>query len=117
MDLNLKGKIALITGASRGIGRAVAEALGAEGCDLVLTSRTARDLETVKAAIETQNKVAVRTVAADLSDSVTVGRLARDFPAVDILINNAGAIPGGQLGGNRRHTLARGLGPQSIRHR
>ena len=97
MDLNLKGKIALITGASRGIGRAVAEALGAEGCDLVLTSRTARDLDAVKASIEKQNKVTVRTVAADLSDSVTVGRLTNDFPAIDILINNAGAIPGGQL--------------------
>ena len=97
MDLNLKGKVALITGASRGIGRAVAEALGAEGCDLVLTSRTARDLDAVKASIEKQNKVTVRTVAADLSDSVTVGRLTNDFPAIDILINNAGAIPGGQL--------------------
>ena len=107
MDLNLKGKIALITGASRGIGRAVAEALGAEGCDLVLTSRTARDLDAVKAAIEKQNKVTVRTVAADLSDSVTVSRLTKDFPAIDILINNAGAIPGGQLAEIDEHAGAR----------
>ena len=97
MDLNLKGKLALISGASRGIGRAVAEELGAEGCDLVLTSRTAADLDAVKAAVEKQNKVTVRTVAADLSDSATVSRLAKEFPAIDILINNAGAIPGGQL--------------------
>ena len=75
----------------------MAEELGAEGCDLVLTSRTAADLDAVKAAIEKQNKVTVRTVAADLSDSATVSRLAKDFPAIDILINNAGAIPGGQL--------------------
>ncbi len=97
MDLNLKGKLALITGASRGIGRAVAEALGAEGCDLVLTSRTAADLDAAKAAIEKQRKVSVHTIAADLSESSTVARLAKDFPAIDILINNAGAIPGGQL--------------------
>ena len=97
MDLNLKCKLALISGASRGIGRAVAEELAAEGCDLVLTSRTAADLDAVKAAVEKQNKVTVRTVAADLSDSNTVNRLAKEFPAIDILINNAGAIPGGQL--------------------
>ena len=97
MDLNLKGKVALISGASRGIGRAVAEELAAEGCDLVLTSRTAADLDAVKAAVEKQIKVTIHTVAADLSNSATVNRLARDFPAIDILINNAGAIPGGQL--------------------
>ena len=97
MDLNLKGKVALISGASRGIGRAVAEELAADGCDLVLTSRTAADLDAVKAAVEKQIKVTIHTVAADLSNSATVNRLARDFPAIDILINNAGAIPGGQL--------------------
>ncbi len=97
MDLNLKGKLVLITGASRGIGRAVAEALGAEGCNLVLTSRTAADLDAAKAAVEKQSQVSVRTVAADLADSTTVTRLAKDFPTIDILVNNAGAIPGGQL--------------------
>ena len=85
MDLNLKGKLALISGASRGIGRAVAEELGAEGCNLVLTSRTAADLDAVKDTVEKQNNVTVRTVAADLSDSATVRRLAQDFPAIDIL--------------------------------
>jgi NAD(P)-dependent dehydrogenase (short-subunit alcohol dehydrogenase family) len=97
MDLKLKGKRALITGASRGIGRAVADALGAEGCDLVLTSRTAADLDAAKAAIESRDGVSVRTVAADLSDSATVSLLAAEFPAIDILVNNAGAIPGGRL--------------------
>ena len=69
----------MITGGSRGIGRAVAEALGAEGCDLVLTSRTAADLDAVKAAIEKQSKVSVRTVAADLADSATVAGWRRTF--------------------------------------
>jgi NAD(P)-dependent dehydrogenase (short-subunit alcohol dehydrogenase family) len=97
MDLNLGGKLALITGGSRGIGRAVGEALAAEGCNLVLVSRSAVDLDTARRHLEREYKVAVRTDAADLADSANVTRLAAQFPAVDILVNNAGAIPGGTL--------------------
>jgi NAD(P)-dependent dehydrogenase (short-subunit alcohol dehydrogenase family) len=97
MDLQLGGKTALITGASKGIGRAAAERLALEGCDVILVSRTAADLATAKAAIASQSKVTIDTVAVDLSQSSSVDRLARDFPAIDILVNNAGAIPGGQL--------------------
>jgi 3-oxoacyl-[acyl-carrier protein] reductase len=97
MDLQLAGKTALITGASKGIGRAAAEALAAEGCNLVLVARTAGDLAQVKDAIAQTAKVSVATVPADLSDSANVDRLAKDFPHVDILVNNAGAIPGGKL--------------------
>jgi 3-oxoacyl-[acyl-carrier protein] reductase len=97
MDLNLGGKLALITGGSRGIGRAVGEALAAEGCNLVLVSRSAVDLDTARRHLEREYKVAVRTDAADLADSANVTRLAEQFPDVDILVNNAGAIPGGTL--------------------
>jgi 3-oxoacyl-[acyl-carrier protein] reductase len=97
MDLELAGKTALITGASKGIGRAAAERLAAEGANLVLVSRTATDLAAAKAAIAQQAKVQIDIVAADLSQSSAIERLAKDFPAVDILVNNAGAIPGGQL--------------------
>src|SRR5215469_11079213 len=97
MDLQLSGKTALITGASKGIGRAAAERLAQEGCDVILVSRTATDLAAAKAAIASQSKAKIDTVAADLSQSSSVDRLARDFHAVDILVNNAGAIPGGQL--------------------
>ena len=97
MDLQLSGKTALITGASKGIGRAAAERLAQEGCDVILVSRTATDLAAAKAAIASQSKAKIDTVAADLSQSSSVDRLARDFHAVDILANNAGAIPGGQL--------------------
>lgn len=97
MNLNFAGKTALITGASKGIGRAAAEALALEGCNVILVSRTAADLAAAKEAIAKQSNVRVDTVAADLSDSSNVDRLAREFPHIDILVNNAGAIPGGKL--------------------
>lgn len=97
MDLQLAGRTALITGASKGIGRAAADQFAHEGCNLILVARTAADLAAVKKAIAGKSKVQIETVAADLSQSNSVGRLAQDFPDVDILVNNAGAIPGGQL--------------------
>src|SRR5579864_4486429 len=94
MDLNLGGRKALITGASKGIGRATARLLAAEGCDLVLAARTAADLEKVRGDIRAQHNVAVTTVPVDLSHGEAARGLARDFPEIDILVNNAGAIPG-----------------------
>src|SRR5882762_7105640 len=97
MDLKLAGKTALITGGSKGIGRATAEIFAAEGCNVVIVSRSAETLAAAKSAIVQKSNVRVDTVAADLSDSANVDRLARDYPDIDILVNNAGAIPGGTL--------------------
>jgi 3-oxoacyl-[acyl-carrier protein] reductase len=97
MDLQLAGRSALVTGASKGIGRAAADQLAHEGCNLILVSRSAADLAAAKEAIAAKSKVQIDTAAADLSQSSSVDRLVRDFPHVDILVNNAGAIPGGQL--------------------
>jgi 3-oxoacyl-[acyl-carrier protein] reductase len=97
MELGLRGRKALVTGASKGIGRACAEALAEEGCDVVLVARTAADLETVRAKITGQHNVAVRYYPLDLSDSRSVDKLATECQDVDILINNAGAIPGGNI--------------------
>ncbi|HYM72877.1 MAG TPA: SDR family oxidoreductase [Stellaceae bacterium] len=97
MDLGLRGKKALVTGASKGIGRACAEVLAEEGCDVTLVSRTAADLEAARAAIAGKHNVAVRVFALDLSDSRNVDKLAAECPDIDILVNNAGAIPGGNL--------------------
>jgi NADPH:quinone reductase-like Zn-dependent oxidoreductase len=69
MELGLRGRKALVTGASRGIGRACAEVLAEEGCDVVLVSRTAADLEAVRAKITAQHNVAARYFPLDLSDS------------------------------------------------
>src|ERR1700686_1838497 len=97
MELGLRGRKALVTGASKGIGRACAEVLAEEGCDIVLVSRTAADLETVRARIAGEHNVAVRYYALDLSDSRNVDKLAAECPDTDILVNNAGAIPGGNI--------------------
>jgi NAD(P)-dependent dehydrogenase (short-subunit alcohol dehydrogenase family) len=97
MDLKLAGKTALITGGSKGIGRATAEIFAAEGCNVIIVSRSADALAAAKSAIAQKANVRVDTVAADLSDSANVDRLAKEFPGIDILVNNAGAIPGGTL--------------------
>jgi len=97
MDLHLDGKNALITGGSKGIGRAAAEALASEGCNLVLVARTQKNLDAAKAALLAKFNTRIETVAADLSEGRNVERVAREFPGIDILVNNAGAIPGGNL--------------------
>ena len=97
MELGLRGKKVLVTGGSKGIGRACAEALAEEGCDIVLVARTAADLEAARAAIAAKHNVAVRVFALDLADSRNVDRLAVECPDTEILINNAGAIPGGTI--------------------
>jgi len=97
MDLGLRGKKALVTGASKGIGRACAEVLAEEGCDVVLVSRTAADLEAARAAIVAKHNVAVRFYPLDLSDSRNVDKLVVECADTEILVNNAGAIPGGNL--------------------
>ena len=97
MDLGLRGRKALVTGASKGIGRACAEVLAQEGCDVVLVARTAADLEAVQAKITAQYNVAVRVFPLDLADSRNIDRLAAECPETDLLVNNAGAIPGGDI--------------------
>jgi NAD(P)-dependent dehydrogenase (short-subunit alcohol dehydrogenase family) len=97
MDLGLRGRRALVTGGSKGIGLACAETLAAEGCDLVLVSRTEADLRAAEARIRGARNVSVAVRALDLSDSRSVDALAAEFPEIDILVNNAGAIPGGSL--------------------
>src|SRR3954468_16811093 len=97
MELGLRGKTALVTGASKGIGRACAEVLAEEGVDVVLVARTASDLEQARAKIAGEHNVAVRTFALDLSDSRNIDILAAECADIDILVNNAGAIPGGNI--------------------
>jgi NAD(P)-dependent dehydrogenase (short-subunit alcohol dehydrogenase family) len=97
MELGLRGKKALVTGASKGIGRACAEMLAEEGCDIALVSRTAADLETARGEIAGKYNVGVRVFALDLADGGNVDKLAAECTDIDILVNNAGAIPGGNI--------------------
>jgi NAD(P)-dependent dehydrogenase (short-subunit alcohol dehydrogenase family) len=97
MDLNLRGRKALITGASKGIGFATARCLAQEGCDVILVSRTAADLEAAKKRILAESNVSVIVEPRDMSDGKNAVALAKKFSDIDILVNNAGAIPGGNL--------------------
>ena len=97
MDLNLKGKSVLITGASKGIGIATAESFAAEGCTLHLTARSADALEAAKQNLSQKYGVAVHIYPLDLSKSENITALANKAPDVDIVINNAGEVPSGPI--------------------
>lgn len=97
MDLKLAGKRALVTGGSKGIGRAAALSLAEEGVDLVLVSRSRASLDEAAAAIRGRRQVNVSVIAADLGVQADVERVAAEAGGIDILVNNAGAIPPGTL--------------------
>jgi NAD(P)-dependent dehydrogenase (short-subunit alcohol dehydrogenase family) len=89
----LRGQVALVTGATRGIGLAIARALAAEGCELVLTARNQTQLDRLCKEFVAANKK-VLAVSSDIRDPVSVGTLFRSirkqYKRIDILINNAG---------------------------
>ena len=98
MDLNLKNKIALITGASRGIGKGIALGLAAEGCQLAICARNAEQLEAAAEEMRAKN-VEVLALPLDVTrpDHVEpfVQQTKEKFGKIDILVNN--------VGGNRRN--------------
>ena len=96
MDLGLRGRRVVVTGASKGIGFAVAEQLAQEGCALTLVARSEADLHRAAARLAVHG-VPVTVDAADLSDSAAVDRIAERHGGADVLVNNAGAIPPGRL--------------------
>ena len=97
MDLHLKHKKVLITGASKGIGAACARSFAAEGCDLVLVARNTKDLHTIQHSIVERYAVGVEVVSADLRNPQDLDHLVLKHSQIDILVNNAGDIPGGSI--------------------
>jgi NAD(P)-dependent dehydrogenase (short-subunit alcohol dehydrogenase family) len=97
MELNLAGRTVLVTGASKGIGLGIARRFAQEGCNLVLTARTAGPLDAAADSIRKSAQVNVTPLPLDLSDQAQRDRLVATCPDIDILVNNAGAIPGGDI--------------------
>ncbi len=99
MDLGLRGRVAVVAAGSRGLGRAIAEELAAEGASLVLCARGADQLEKTRAAIAATVETPVVAVQADVSRATDVTSLLHKafdvFQRVDILVTNAGGPPAG----------------------
>ncbi|HVV08545.1 SDR family oxidoreductase [Amycolatopsis sp.] len=97
MDLHLKNRRALVTGASYGIGAAIAEVLAEEGCDLHLTARSKSTLDELAQGLHRKHGVDVQIHPADLREPDAIATLVEAAGEADILVNNAGDIPGGSV--------------------
>ncbi len=99
MDLNLKGKTALIIASSKGLGKAIASQLTAEGCNVMLTSRDATQLEKTRRELLTIARGQVKCHPCDITNIAEIKALIAEtrnlLAPIDILINNAGGPPGG----------------------
>lgn len=95
MELNLKGRVAVITGASKGIGKGVARAFAAEGVNIALIARGREALVMAAEEIAGQFGVQALPVECDVTDTASVraaaGEVSQNFGKVNILVNNAGA--------------------------
>jgi len=90
VDLQLSGKVALVTGSTAGIGYAIAAALAREGARVIINGRTQRGVDAALAKLAPIAAIAARGFAGDLSTETAALTVAQEFPDVDILINNLG---------------------------
>jgi NAD(P)-dependent dehydrogenase (short-subunit alcohol dehydrogenase family) len=97
MNLRLQGRRVLITGASQGIGEAIARAFAAEGAELFLVARTQEKLRSIAAELESLYAIKVHVLAQDLTAAGGVDALVKFGASADVLVNNAGDIPAGSL--------------------
>ena len=95
MDLGLAGKHALVQGASRGLGAAVARALALEGATVSAAARTVEDTQRWIAALPADVAGRVTPIALDMADRTRIAQVAGALPRVDILVNNGGGPPPG----------------------
>jgi len=112
VDLKLKGKVAVVTGGSLGIGRAVTEALAAEGVRVAIVARSAGPLQAAAREISEQYGVEVLAAPADVSSTeqveAMIEQVAQHFGRIDILVNGA-AHPGGLVRSEIEHASPEGL--------
>ena len=98
MDLELQGKTSIVTGGSRGIGKAIARELALSGCDVVICARNAEDLDLTARELSQETGQRVSAITADTTSTPDVERMvqeaAQTLGRIDILVNNA-AAPGG----------------------
>jgi len=97
MDLQLTGKVAIVTGASRGIGRAIAKALAAEGMKLSLAARSKDQLEELAKSLKTDCLALGVDLRVPDAASKVVDETMKKFGAIDVLVNNAGATKRGDF--------------------
>ena len=101
MELNLKGKTALVVASSQGLGKAIAAQLAEEGANVMLTSRNAEKLQEVEAELQQLGEGKVSYFQADITNPEDIKALVQEtrekLGKIDILINNAGGPPGGSF--------------------
>lgn len=116
MDLGLDGKIAVISGGSRGIGKAIGHRLAEEGCDLLLVSATEANLKAAQEEIGSKTNRRVETCTADLSDTSGADAALKAgtdaYGRADILVNSAGVAVGGAFLDLTDDIWDRGFGPK-----
>jgi 3-oxoacyl-[acyl-carrier protein] reductase len=97
MDFKLSGKVAIVTGASRGIGRAIAQTLAAEGVKLTLVARSKDQLEELARSLKTECLVQAVDLRAPDVPAAVVDATIKKFGVIDVLVNNAGATKRGDF--------------------
>ena len=125
MDLGLEGKAALVTGANRGIGMAIAKGLAREGCDVAMCSRDEQSIQAAAREVEEQTKAKTIGIAADVLKPDDASRLV-DTAIPTVSISNDGAKPssvpdsarsGGSTEPRSRSTVCSSLNRPSMMHR
>jgi 3-oxoacyl-[acyl-carrier protein] reductase len=97
MDFKLSGKVAIVTGASRGIGRAIAQALAAEGVKLTLAARSKDQLDALASSLKTDCLVQAVDLRMPDAPAAVVDATIKKFGVIDLLVNNAGATKRGDF--------------------
>ena len=119
MTIDLKGKVSLVTGSSRGIGRAIAESLAAAGSDVILNARQETpELRELAAAIARDHAVRCEVIVADVGAVEQVNALFQQtfklFRRLDTLVNNAGVLRDAVIGMISQEDMARTIGINTI---